>query len=67
MTNSRPGEFVALVGTLTIFTGATILAVSWATSSIPALFVGALFVFGGLLLRIEAAVLRSSKVLATNG
>ncbi len=61
MTNYRPRELVAFVGTMAIFTGAVILVASTATStnSGATYFFGSLFVISGLLLRIEAAILRA--------
>ncbi|MFC0003480.1 hypothetical protein [Micromonospora siamensis] len=61
-----PGTSAAVLGALSVVVGALVVAVTVGTSGSAAAFaVGALMVIGGLLLRIEAAILLSGGRSAT--
>jgi hypothetical protein len=66
MTRYRPGDLVALLGTIAVVVGALFLVPNTANPSAHAglYVVCGLLILGGLLLRIEGAILRSGRVAA---
>jgi hypothetical protein len=64
MTSYRPGEVVGFVGTMAIVVGAVVLIPNTANPSthVGLYIIGGLLVLGGLLLRIESAILRAGRV-----